>query len=297
MSYELDLDTFFNSPLGMDFDGKGLTLFPVQKFVLKLMLGLPLDKVVRQIIIPNNPLESSQGTWKYTEEEFLDYLIQDNRAHPCLKHTIPSNIVLIAGRRSTKSHLTSCMMLYKTAQALMRSEPFDGIVDMFHLNAGQSLASLQLKSLHQSLDRTWLDPLIVPKYVTNSSVSFERYGRQVRLNYASSVPGRLLGRRASFVALEEAAVIRDLTQVYHEILPSLRKSDPTTFLITSTEYSKELNDIYQRACIQEDSLALCLHTWELNPTLTCDFYKDLQARWGGSFPKEFQANPLYWSAP
>ncbi len=94
--------------------GLNMTMFPVQKFILKAFYGLELDDTVKSIRLPDEI--NSRLIGEYTEKEFMQYLIDTGRTnllsyepgHP------RQNLLLNAGRRGTKSTLTSFISNYET---------------------------------------------------------------------------------------------------------------------------------------------------------------------------------------
>jgi len=112
-----DAVTFIESPWGLNFP-----LFPAQRFVLKCFYGLPLDDQERSISVPD--IVNDKILYTFTETEFLQFLYDEglcNTNKTAGKHF--SELVLVVGRRGTKSSLAACISCYELYKLVKRGDP------------------------------------------------------------------------------------------------------------------------------------------------------------------------------
>lgn len=117
ISETADVITFVESSWGL-----GITLTPVQKFTLKCMYGLPLDKTTKNIEIPD--IVNERILYRFTEREFLHWLYAEKRCN--VEETeghIWQNLILAWGRRSGKSLLAACVSNYEMYRLLKQTDP------------------------------------------------------------------------------------------------------------------------------------------------------------------------------
>lgn len=114
----VDIITFVEAKWGLN-----MVMFPVQKFILKAFYGLELDNTEKTIVVPDETNSTIIGT--YTEAEFMQYLIDTGRTN--LQKYEPGkekqNLVLNAGRRASKSTITSFISNYETYKLIKKINP------------------------------------------------------------------------------------------------------------------------------------------------------------------------------
>jgi len=106
-------------------------LFPVQRFILKLYYGIPLDDTNKIIKVTDH--YGSEVLHSFTEVEYLRYLYNDGRCNikeQDLKHP-RYELVLILGRRGSKSTMSAIIAAYELYKLLRRGIPqkYYGIPD------------------------------------------------------------------------------------------------------------------------------------------------------------------------
>jgi len=112
-----DVITFVEAPWGLN-----LTLFPVQKCVLKVYYGLPLDNQERSIQVPN--IINDKILYEFTEVEFLKWLYEEGRCNSREIIEAPyTELILVMGRRSGKSTIASCISCYEVYKLVKRGDP------------------------------------------------------------------------------------------------------------------------------------------------------------------------------
>lgn len=112
-----DIITFTEASWGL-----GITLTPVQKFCLKCVYGLPLDKGERTIEVPD--VVNEHVLYRFNERDFLAWLYAEKRCN--VEHTegrIFQNLIFAWGRRSGKSTLAACISNYEMYKLLKRGDP------------------------------------------------------------------------------------------------------------------------------------------------------------------------------
>jgi hypothetical protein len=113
----VDIITFLEAPWGL-----GISLYPVQKFILKCAYGLPLDDTPKQIPVPD--LVNDKILYEFSEQEFLQFLYEEKR---CNTNVVEgkkfSEIVMVIGRRGSKSVLASCVSTYELYKLIKRADP------------------------------------------------------------------------------------------------------------------------------------------------------------------------------
>ena len=112
-----DVITFVESPWGLN-----VVLTPVQKFILKCLYGLPLDRTLKTIEVPD--VVNEHVLYRFTEYEFLRFLYAEKRCNvEVTEGKIFQNLILACGRRSGKSTLSACISDYELYKLLMRPDP------------------------------------------------------------------------------------------------------------------------------------------------------------------------------
>lgn len=112
-----DVITFVESNWGL-----GITLSPVQKFTLKCLYGLPLDRGSKTIEVPD--VINEHILYRFNEKEFLHWLYAEKRCN--VEETegkIWQNLILAWGRRSGKSTLSACISNYEMYKLLRQIDP------------------------------------------------------------------------------------------------------------------------------------------------------------------------------
>ena len=141
----VDIITFIEAPWGL-----GITLFPVQRIILKAHYGLALDDNEHgfplDVPIPKShpeydpELVDYDGLYRYhirvadfrgenaqymTEAGYLRFLHDEGRCN--IREVVPGKqrreMVLSVGRRSGKTLITSCVVAYETYRLLLKGNP------------------------------------------------------------------------------------------------------------------------------------------------------------------------------
>jgi hypothetical protein len=97
------------------------TLFPVQRFILKMYYGIELDNSNHQIQIYDRFQEWLR--YSMTEVDYLNYLYGEGRCNISSQPLLRPGLVLAAGRRTGKSTLAHLISSYTVIQMLQAGNP------------------------------------------------------------------------------------------------------------------------------------------------------------------------------
>jgi len=113
----VDIVTFAEAPWGL-----GLSLYPVQKFILRCLYGMALDGSSKTIKI--NDVVNEHLLYTFTEKQFLKWLYEEGRCNTDeVEGKIFQELVLVLGRRGTKSSLASVLSNYELYKLVRRGDP------------------------------------------------------------------------------------------------------------------------------------------------------------------------------
>lgn len=114
----VDIITFSEANWGLCF-----SLFPAQKFILKVTYGLPLDDGPPTIPVPDEL--NTRILYNFNEVEFMEFLIETKRIN--IKEYIPGKtrreLVLVCGRRASKSNIVSVISDYEAYRMIKMGNP------------------------------------------------------------------------------------------------------------------------------------------------------------------------------
>lgn len=158
--------------------GLGWQLFPVQKFILKCFYGLPLDAVNRTIKVYDDKFNLIDTL---TEMEYLHHLSKENRTNlrshdDVLKHK--NKLILICGRRSGKSLITSSIASYETYRLLNLENPHDfyGVKKNTKISITcVATGKEQAKEVFDEMRSHYNDCPFFGKYVSNNASLFQTF--------------------------------------------------------------------------------------------------------------------------
>lgn len=97
-------------------------LYPVQKFILKLYYNIPLDDKEKVIRISDR--FGTKTLFYLTETEYLEHLYKEGRCNVKVQDSrLRTELVLVLGRRSGKSAISSMVASYEAYKLLSRGHP------------------------------------------------------------------------------------------------------------------------------------------------------------------------------
>lgn len=129
----VDIITFAEAGWGLK---NAIDLLPMQRFLLKVFYGLPLDSDRRNIPIWDDTRSKLLAT--LTESECMDFMIEEKRTN--LKSYTPgetrNELILVGGRRGSKSTITSLICSYE----LYRLETLENPQAYYGFPSGQDIS-------------------------------------------------------------------------------------------------------------------------------------------------------------
>lgn len=124
----MNIIEFIESPYGLKFSKElgGQSLFPVQKFILKMFYNIPLGDKEKVIRIPKTwryaQSKVGAGMYEFTETEYLEYLYNSGRCNIKEQDHLRKTLVLPIGRRAGKCASVSNTYLYTDKGMLTLAE-------------------------------------------------------------------------------------------------------------------------------------------------------------------------------
>ncbi len=101
--------------------GLGMTLFPVQRFIVKLYYHIPLDSVRKSIRITD--MFNTQVLYEFTETEYLSFLHNEGRCNIAAQDHERRQLILPIGRRAGKTTLSGIFASYEIYRLLNLGDP------------------------------------------------------------------------------------------------------------------------------------------------------------------------------
>jgi hypothetical protein len=230
--------------------GLGMTLFPVQKVILKAHYGLELDDTKRFKI----------SDWRrqhfrdVTEKEYLQLLFDEGRCN--IGQVVPGKerreMVLSIGRRSGKTTISACIAAYETYKLIRKQDPqaYYGLpasnnIQIISVATDKDQAGL----LYNEVSGHFRNCAFFGPYTANNTQSYarfqtpkdvERYGRYIedpsakatlKVTFRSCVAKGLRGAGNICVIMEEIAHFTETVQsgaeeVYNAVVPSTSAYSP-----------------------------------------------------------------------
>lgn len=113
----VDIITFATAQWGLN-----INLLPTQTFMLKCFYGIKLDDKEIRIEVPD--ILNEKILYRFTERKFLDWLYAEGRCNTNVIEGVNFHeLVLVLGRRGTKSTLASCISNYELYKLVKRGNP------------------------------------------------------------------------------------------------------------------------------------------------------------------------------
>lgn len=259
----LDPIQFIESPLGLGFTAKGgcFDLSPVQKFVLKMATGMPLDDSLQSINVPHR-LEAGGRKIEVTEAGYLAYLEAEGRAFPARTPGIPRDLFLGVGRQGGINTLIALLNLYSLYVAMEEGgeKSFD-LVNLYPILSQGSNARFRIEGIGMRC------PYFKESKAshTNTSIYFRSPYADVSAEYRvlckgfqSFQPRGINHSRR--VRLHVVGADKDgyLTGDFLESVKNIPK------IITSSQMPPSFVQAYWQAAQDPESTALSIPSWHLN---------------------------------
>jgi len=101
--------------------GLNMTLYPIQRFIVKLYYHLPLDEHTKNIRVTD--MFNSKVLFEFTEVEYLHYLKEEGRCNIGVQDHERRELLLAIGRRAGKSTLSGIFASYEVYRLLNLGNP------------------------------------------------------------------------------------------------------------------------------------------------------------------------------
>ena len=284
----LNIIDFVESLFGLSFSKSygDNGLYPVQKFVLKLMFGLPLDDQNHTIKIPIWWQKSqSNRKWDYhrlTEEDYLQYLLDDGRVSLPSEKGSASVTALVMGRQSGTSTLLNFCALYNVYCHLENPHPWqdqglelDSLLEVGVLDPTLDMSTHRSSQLEEFLDEC--DFLKNRKTNSTRLTTYfdrpfkdEKGKNKVRLSaHHLKDSNTIRGRTCTHLYLDNSDHIED--DMVQEILPSI--TDSFVFSTYQPVLETPFHEAFEEVSNEPSGLSLRIPSWELNPTISSDILR------------------------
>lgn len=275
-------------------------LLPAQKFILKLYYKIPLNTKEKTIVIRDKFNE--HDLYKFTEQEYLSYLYNQGRCNIQYIDDKPRNeLVLIIGRRGSKSSMASWMAAYETYKLLKNYHPqkFYKMLanDEIHLTCiatAEDQANIMFRQILSHFSQCeyyhrYMNKPTADKVYIRSRRDLEKYGEEGKASIVvKSAPcsARALRGAGNILVImdEQAHFVDEVTQsnksdkaVYDAMTPSVAQfgTDGKIINISSPlNKSGVLWDLYNKALNGADNMLMIqAPTWEVNTSINSNFLK------------------------
>lgn len=230
--------------------GLGMTLFPVQRVILKAHYGLELDDT-KTFEISDWRRENVE---QHTEKSYLKKLYDEGRCNigEVVAGKQRREMILSIGRRSGKTTISACIAAYETYKLIRLGDPqkFYGLpasnnIQIISVATDKDQAGL----LYQEVSGHYRNCAFFGPYTANNTLSYarfqtpndvEKYGRYIenadakatlKITFRSCVAKGLRGAGNICVILDEVAHFTDKGQsgaeeVYNAVVPSTSAYSP-----------------------------------------------------------------------
>ena len=300
--------------------GLGIRLYPVQRVLLKLIFGIPMDKDEKEVPIYDTFCEHLLYTFK--ETDYIKYVHDQGRINLSTWYDAPvegyNEVAAIVGRRGGKSQLVSAIAAYKLYRLLNIRSPQDyyGLVSGspidFTFMAQDSEGSSRLyDKMKEDVNRA---PFFAPylRTMTTEEMTFvsdaDRHKRDITpsitvASYACTT-NAVRGPSSLLLALDEFAFYRNQIgansdEIYKAAAPATmqfkaggtREGKRESMILIITSPNGKIGKYYElyssamKMGNDSDILAFRCSTAEMNPRSDVDFLK-----------KEFRENPDVFKA-
>lgn len=253
----LNIIEFIESPFGLAFSQEicGMSLFPVQKFILKAFYNIPLDNEVRNIRIPKSwryaQSAKPEHYYEFTEVEYMHFLYNEGRCNIKEQGRDRHELVLPIGRRSGKSLVSSMIAAYEIYKLLRKGNPqrYYGIQDGAEIGISTIATTRdQSQILYNAVRNHFQNCAFFDPYMSRDTQSYVRFqtpydldntgavddgGRDsVQIKFFSSVSSGIRGLANIVIILDEVAFFKDkgnssATAVYNAAAPSVATFAPS----------------------------------------------------------------------
>jgi hypothetical protein len=299
--------------------GAKVKLFPIQRFVLKMFYGMPLDRENKTIAVFDKFRETK--LFDFTEYEYLQYLYNQGRCNVNEDGHQFNEMAMVIGRRGTKSTVTSLITAYEYYKILHIPDPFEyyslmrgGEIKIINIANGQKPA-LNIFNTVKNIVST---VPILDRFKSNITKQEVRFRTQWEIENEPNADGAIVGQSGGslsrtmrgsssiVVVLDELAHFIDnggvasSEKVYDALTPSVssfvgkggKQEGKIISLSSPLNRSGQLWKLYTQGMAEGKKsglLILQMPSWEINPNLESDFLRSRFKRDSSVFMVEYGA--------
>lgn len=253
---EMDIIEFIESPAGLQFSTEcgNQSLYPVQKFILKAFYNLPLDDEDAYIRIPKSwrfaQSDDPSRYYEFTELEYMDYLYQNGRCNIKAPDHPRKELVLVLGRRSGKSLMSSMIAAYETYRLLRKGDPqtFYGMPEGDRIQiCSVATTTDQAGILYNNVRRHYNTCDFYKQYLSKNTQKYVQFqtphdlqmtgpadeggNESIRVTFYSSSSSGIRGPSNIAVIMDEVAFFKtsgqtSASKVYEAVTPSVAEFSP-----------------------------------------------------------------------
>lgn len=239
-----------------------LTLYPVQKFILKAAYNVPLEDKARCILVPKSwryvNSAKAEHYYNFTEVEYMQYLFQEGRCNiKDLDHN-RQDLVFPLGRRTGKTVLSSIISSYETYRLLRKDNPqrHYGIREGASISLSTITCTKDQRDILSKMVRDFFECDFFKTYISLDASNqvkfqtphdFDKTGRDgdssLELNFLhSSLPLNGMPHTNFAVILDDITFVKDENALYQVVLPTIEAFAPSVV----SEELKSSQDLYRR---------------------------------------------------
>lgn len=246
----LNIIEFVESPFGLKFAKSlcGQSLFPVQKFILKMFYNIELDDTDRYIKIPKSwrhaQSKTDAGMYEFTEVEYLEYLYNQGRCNIKEQDNNRHELILPIGRRSGKSLLSAMIAAYETYKLLKKynpqtyyGTPEGSSIQICSIATSKDQAAILYKEVRRHFNncdffKQYMDAETMTQATFHTPHDLDTDGKpSVRITFYSSVAKGIRGSANIVAIMDEVAFFNtsgqsSAAEVYQALNPSLAQFSP-----------------------------------------------------------------------
>lgn len=279
-------------------------LYPVQRIILKLIYGLPLDTFNLERI---RLKWQSDDTRQMTEQEYVDYLLREGRLKGWAEGQQHRDVMVAMGRRSGKNHLQVLLAAYEAHRAIERNGEWNGAMmssaSAILIGCNRDLARFLMDGIHDLVedspvlaDRAANRQQYMMSFQTDADIekdgpwkgSRRQAQASIQIGVRPALVSALRGQNMYAACLDEYAYFPKASQeeVHRAILPALTVLEGPLFVFSTPAREPGMF----RRLYREPGLRIQIPTWEANPSFSGDSLRQHRETVGAiQFDVEFGA--------
>jgi hypothetical protein len=307
----VDVITFCRAEWGLGVGTRTPDMFPVQRFILKSYYGMELDDTTADIELKDDLNEEVLAT--FTEKGFHDWLYEEHRTNTEDFNGFRNNLVLVAGRRASKTTIVSFIACYELYKLLLMYSPHNyykiiptDLIEIVSVSTNEGNAKNMFDRITGNIEASpFFKPYMtsVPNkldmfFQTRSDI--EKYGKggraSIKLVAKPCSAKGLRGPNNIIVILDEAAFFfketsdqkgssnQSDTAIYSAVSPAMaafkypdgRPAGRMIMISSPADRTGKFYEEYERSLIpgkNKDLLMFKMPSWMVNKEISPDFLR------------------------